>query len=60
MEYVGDFPDRAGPRHLLNSGAAYRPTPTQQIDFHVGVGLNRNALTWLFGLGYSIRRDGLF
>jgi hypothetical protein len=60
VEYVGDFPDRAGPRHLLNSGAAYRLTPTQQIDFHVGVGLNRNAPTWLFGLGYSIRRDGLF
>ena len=60
VEYVGDFPDRAGPRHLLNSGGAYRLTPTQQIDFHVGFGLNRNAPNWLFGLGYSIRRDRLF
>jgi hypothetical protein len=60
VEYVGDFPDHAGPRHLINSGGAYRLTPTQQIDFRVGFGLNRNAPNWLLGLGYSIRRDGLF
>jgi Putative MetA-pathway of phenol degradation len=46
--------------HLLNSGGAYRLTPTQQIDFRIGLGLNRNAPNWVFGLGYSIRRDGLF
>ena len=60
LEYVGDFPDHAGPRHLLNSGGAYRLTPTQQIDFRVGLGLNRNAPNCIFGLGYLIRRDGLF
>jgi hypothetical protein len=42
------------------SGAADRLTPTRQIDFHVGFGLNRNAPNWFFGLGYSLRRDGLF
>jgi hypothetical protein len=60
LKYVGDFPGHAGPRHLLNLGGAYRLTPTQQIDFRVGLGLNRNAPNWVFGLGYSIWRDGLF
>src|SRR5712692_3795961 len=46
-------------RQLINSGAAYRLTPTRQVDFHVGFGLNHNAPNWFFGLGYSFRRDGL-
>jgi hypothetical protein len=60
IEYVGDFPDRGGASHLINSGGMYRVTPTQQIDFHVGFGLNRNAPDYFFGLGYSFRIDGLF
>jgi hypothetical protein len=60
VEYVGDFPDRGGASHLFNSGGLYRVTPTQQIDFHVGFGLNRNAPDYFFGLGYSFRIDGLF
>jgi Putative MetA-pathway of phenol degradation len=60
VEYVGDFPDRGGPSHLINSGGLYRVTPTQQLDFHVGFGLNRNAPDYFFGLGYSFRIDGLF
>jgi hypothetical protein len=60
VEYVGDFSNHAGSRQLINSGAAYRLTPTQQIDFHAGFGLDRNAPNWFFGLGYSLRRDGLF
>jgi beta-lactamase superfamily II metal-dependent hydrolase len=38
----------------------YRITLTQQIDFHTSVGLNRNAPAYIFGLGYSLRRDKLF
>src|SRR5262249_43471505 len=60
VEYVGDFPSRGGASHLFNSGAVYRITPTRQIDFHVGFGLNRNAPDYFFGLGYSFRIDGLF
>jgi hypothetical protein len=60
IEYVGDYPAHAGPSHLFNSGGAYRLTPTQQIDFHVGFGLNNAAPSYVLGVGYSIRFDGLF
>jgi hypothetical protein len=60
VEYIGDFRQHAGPGHLLNSGAAYRLTPTQQLDFHIGFGLNHNAPSMIFGLGYSFRFDNLF
>jgi hypothetical protein len=60
VEYVGDFLAPAGPSHLINTGAAYRITRTQQIDFHAGFGLNSNAPAYFFGVGYSFRLDGLF
>jgi hypothetical protein len=60
VEYVGDFLAPAGPSHLINTGAAYRITPTRQIDFHVGFGLNGNAPAYFFGVGYSFRIDELF
>jgi hypothetical protein len=59
VEYVGDFPEHAGAAHLLNSGAVYRLTPTQQLDFHVAAGLNRNAPSLIVGIGYSFRLDGV-
>jgi hypothetical protein len=61
VEYVGDFPAGAGgPSHMINSGGAFRFTPTQQIDFHVAMGLNHNAPSYVFGIGYSFRFDRLF
>lgn len=60
VEYVGDYPENAGPSRLLNSGGLYRLSPTQQIDFHVAFGLNRNAPSAIVGVGYSLRFDGLF
>jgi hypothetical protein len=60
FEYVGDYPAASRPGHLLNSGAALRLTPTQQIDMRVAVGLNDAAPDYVFGIGYSIRLDGLF
>jgi hypothetical protein len=45
---------------MFNTGGAYHLTPTQQIDFHFAVGLNRNTPAWIFGIGYSFRLDGLF
>jgi hypothetical protein len=60
IEYVGDFSAAGGNSQLFNSGGGYRVTETQQIDFHLGFGLNRNAPTYIFGVGYSFRLDGLF
>ena len=60
IEYVGDYHVHGGPSYLFNSGGGYRITDTQQIDFHVAFGLNRAAPTYIFGIGYSFRLDGLF
>ena len=56
-EYVGDFPLKGGAGQLFNSGGGYRITDTQQVDFHVGIGLNRAAPAYIFGIGYSFRLD---
>jgi hypothetical protein len=58
-EYVGGFPVVGANSQLFNSGGGYRITNTQQIDFHIGVGLNRIAPAYIFGIGYSFRVDGL-
>jgi hypothetical protein len=60
VEYVGDYPETARPSQLLNSGGLYRLSPTQQVDFHIAFGLNRNAPSYIVGVGYSFRFDGLF
>lgn len=59
-EYVGDYPQGAGPSLLLNSGAVYHINRTQQVDFHFAFGLNHNAPAYIVGVGYSFRFDGLF
>jgi hypothetical protein len=58
LEYVGDFPSNGRNSQLLNSGGGYRIDDHHQIDFHVGVGLDRNAPNYIFGVGYSFRLDG--
>lgn len=60
VEYVGDYPARGGSTALVNSGGVYLLTKTQQIDFHVAFGLNRNSPNAIFGVGYSFRLDNLF
>jgi len=54
-EYAGDFPERGGPRHLLHFGTAFKPTPQQQLDLHVGVGLSSAAVDHFIGVGYSFK-----
>jgi hypothetical protein len=49
---------KASPSQPLNSGAVYRLSPTQQVDFHIG--LKHNAPSYIVGVGYCIRFDGLF
>jgi Putative MetA-pathway of phenol degradation len=60
VEYVGDYPENTSPSQLFNSGGTYRLTPTQQVDFHIALGLNHNAPSYIVGVGYSFRIDGLF
>lgn len=60
VEWVGDFPSNETASHLLNSGGLYRLSKTEQIDFHVGAGLNSAAPSFVFGIGYSRRFDRLF
>jgi hypothetical protein len=57
VEYVGSFPSNGRNSQLLNSGGGYRIDDHHQIDFHVGVGLDRNAPNYIFGVGYSFRID---
>lgn len=59
-EYVGDYPEGGSPSQMINSGGMYHLTPTQQVDFHIAFGLNHNAPSYIFGVGYSFRLDGLF
>jgi hypothetical protein len=55
LEYVGDFPEYGGPRHLLHAGSALKLSQNQQIDVHFGVGLSSAAVDHLIGVGYSFR-----
>jgi len=59
-EYVGDYPQGGSPSQLWNSGAVYHVDRTQQVDFHIAFGLSHNAPTYVVGVGYSFRIDGLF
>lgn len=60
VEYVADHPRRGVTSQVFDSGGAFRITPTQQVDVRAGVGLNRAAPDYLFGLGYSFRFDNVF
>ena len=60
VEYVGDYPIRRRDVELFNMGGEYLLTRTQQVDFHVAFGLNRNSPDYIVGVGYSWRFDNLF
>jgi Putative MetA-pathway of phenol degradation len=59
-EYVGDYPEGAGPSVMINSGGIYHLSKLQQVDFHLAFGLNHNSPNYIVGVGYSFRIDGLF
>jgi hypothetical protein len=58
-EYVGDYPSRGASIALLNMGGGYLLSRTQQIDFHMAFGLNRNSPDYIIGVGYSFRLDNV-
>ncbi|MGH7984771.1 MAG: hypothetical protein ACREQX_00570 [Candidatus Binataceae bacterium] len=43
----------------FGTGGGWRFTKTQRLDFHLGPGLSSGSVGY-FGIGYSLRRDGLF
>ena len=59
VEYVGDYPNHVRPSQILDGGGSWRITRLQQLDFHVGFGLNSSSPDHFFGIGYSFRLDGL-
>jgi len=56
-EYVGDTPSRGASTALLNVGGGYLLNRTEQIDFRLAFGLNRNSPDYIIGVGYSYRWD---
>ena len=60
VEYAGEYPDRGSPSQFFDTGAAYRITPLQQVDFHFNSGLNSNTPNYSVGVGYSFRLDRVF
>lgn len=60
VEYVGEYLTHGAPAQSINTGGAYRVTRLQQIDFHLAFGLNDQAPRYVFGIGYSVRWDGLW
>jgi hypothetical protein len=59
VEYVGDY-DHKRPSQVVDNGASWLFTKTQEVNYHVGVGLNRSSVDYYFGIGYSFRFDGLW
>lgn len=44
VEYAGDFAQQGGSKQITHVGTAYRITPKQQIDFHLGFGVSPAAV----------------
>jgi hypothetical protein len=59
-EYIGDYSSQDRPSQIIDVGGGWHLTSTQQLDFHLGVGLTRSAPHHYVGVGYSLRVDGLF
>jgi hypothetical protein len=58
-EYVSDTPSRGASTALFNVGGGYLLNRTEQIDFHLAFGLNRNSPDYIIGVGYSYRWDNV-
>ncbi|OKO69912.1 transporter [Bradyrhizobium sp. AS23.2] len=58
-EYIGEYPSRGTSTALLNVGGGYLLSRTEQLDFHLAFGLNRNSPDYIIGVGYSYRWDNV-
>jgi hypothetical protein len=54
-EYSGQFPQRGGPQHAIELGAAYKISPHQQLDLHCNFGFAAAFPSHAIGIGYSVR-----
>jgi hypothetical protein len=59
IEYSGAFPQRGGPQHVIDFGAAYKLSLHQQLDFHWSFGVSGAAPDHSIGLGYSVRLQAI-
>lgn len=59
LEYAGDYVSIGTARQLIHMGGAWRPRPNQQLDFHMGFGLNSATPNFLIGVGYSFQINNL-
>jgi hypothetical protein len=59
-EYIGDYTGHHRASQVIDGGGGWHFTSTQQLDFHVGIGLTRSSVHHYVGVGYSLRVDGLF
>jgi hypothetical protein len=55
VEYSGQFPQRGGPQHTIDFGAAYKISPHQQLDLHCNFGFAATVPSHAIGIGYSVR-----
>jgi hypothetical protein len=60
VEYVGDYHEHGGPSYLVNSGAGYRITNTQQIDFTSLSAFPGPALDSIHSMGMPTARQSCF
>jgi outer membrane putative beta-barrel porin/alpha-amylase len=60
IEYIGDYATQGDASNIADVGGSWHVTPRQQLDFHLGFGLSRGAPDRYFGVGYSLRIDGVF
>jgi hypothetical protein len=59
VEYVGIIRTTGGLRRFETAAVPGRLTKLQQLDFHLGLGLNSSSPDHFVGIGYSFRFDGL-
>jgi Putative MetA-pathway of phenol degradation len=60
FEYAGVIPSHGKSAQYLQGGILYLPSPRQQLDARLTVGLNKTSPNIVVGFGYSFRVDGLF
>jgi hypothetical protein len=59
-EYVTLYQHGAATQNAIDFGGYYRYSQLRQVDFKLGMGVNRAAPDWYFTIGYSLRFDHVF
>jgi hypothetical protein len=60
LEYGGDYAQYGGSKQVAHIGTAFKITPTNQVDFHLGFGMSHATPGRFFAIGYSFRVDRLW